>query len=161
GYTQTAKGELVLRDRPLRVHGAARLAGGLDLAALTSDGRPGARVTVIDHRGKGRTAGTFTGLPEGAEVRPAEHTYRISYRGGDGNDVVLTRVKAHRAPSAVSTAGAGAVETRTRTLSASADSGLGWWPYALALGGLCGLLVPVARRRGKDRRRGGRHAAAG
>lgn len=161
GYTQTAKGELVLRDRPLRVHGAARLAGGLDLAALTSDGRPGARVTVIDHRGKGRTAGTFTGLLEGAEVRPAEHTYRISYRGGDGNDVVLTRVKAHRAPSAVSTAGAGAVETRTRTLSASADSGLGWWPYALALGGLCGLLVPVARRRGKDRRRGGRHAAAG
>lgn len=162
GYTQDAKGELVLREKPLRVHGVARLAGGLDLAALTSDGRPGAKVTVIDHRGKDRTTGTFTGLPEGTEVKPADHTYRISYRGGDGNDVVLTRVKADRAPSVEATSGGGAAEPGTRTLSTSADTGLGWWPYALALGGLCGLLVPVARRRGNNRRKGGgRHAAAG
>jgi autotransporter-associated beta strand protein len=165
GYTQTKKGQLVLREEPLKVTGAVRLAGGLDFAAAAVGGGPGERVTVIDHRGKGRNTGTFTGLGEGTEVKLADHTYRITYRGGDGNDVVLTRAKANRSPTvkdaADSGAGSGALETRTRNAGASADSGLGWWPYALALGGLSALLVPVTRRRRNNRRGGGRHAATG
>ncbi|WP_063753212.1 autotransporter-associated beta strand repeat-containing protein, partial [Streptomyces resistomycificus] len=86
-YTQRAKGELVLRKRPLKVTGSVRLAGGLDLSAAGSS--PARKITVLDHRGRAKTSGSFTGLEEGAKVRLAETTYRISYRGGDGNDVVL------------------------------------------------------------------------
>ena len=165
GYTQTGKGELVLRDQPLKVSGAVKLAGGLDFAALADVGGPGERITVIDHRGKGGNTGTFTGLREGAEVKLADSTYRITYKGGDGNDVVLTTAKASPSPAVKAAAGTGsgsdtdARETRTQNASASADSDLGWWPYALALGGLFGLLVPVTRRRRNNRRGGGRHAA--
>src|SRR5205085_3037860 len=35
---------------------------------------------------------TFTGMPEGATVAAGPFTFRISYKGGDGNDVVLTPV---------------------------------------------------------------------
>nr|WP_086787124.1 autotransporter [Streptomyces caniscabiei] len=165
GYTQTAKGQLVLRERPLKVSGAVRLAGGLDFAALADVGGPGETITVIDHRGKGATTGRFTGLREGARVKLADTTYRIGYKGGDGNDVVLTRAKGGPSPSVKAAAGPAsgpdAQDPRTQNASASADSGLGWWPYALALGGLTGLLVPVTRRRRNRRRGGGRHAATG
>lgn len=165
GYTQTGKGELVLRERPLKVHGTVRLAGGLDFAALAAVGGPGESVTVLDHRGKGGNTGTFTGLREGAKVKLADNTYRISYRGGDGNDVVLTETKAGPSPTVKTAAGSdsgpGAQDPRTQNAAASADSGLGWWPYALALGLLSGLLVPISRRRRNNRRRGGRHAATG
>lgn len=163
GYTQAEKGDLVLRERPLKVNGAVRLAGGLDFAAPAAVGGPGERITVIDHRGKGGNTGTFTGLREGAKVKLADNTYRISYKGGDGNDVVLTEAKASPSPAVKAAAGAGSGTqvTRTQNASASADGGLGWWPYALALGGLSGLLVPVTRRRRNSRGRGGRHAATG
>ncbi|MPY43128.1 autotransporter [Streptomyces phyllanthi] len=158
-YTQSAKGELVLGAKPLKVSGKVRLAGGLDLAAAGSE--PPRKVTVLDHKGGAKTTGTFTGLREKAKVKLAGTTYRISYRGGDGNDVVLTAVTASASPkagarTAASSSGAGADDTRNA--SASADSGLGWWPYALAVGLLSGLAVPMARR-GRGRRRGGRHAA--
>ncbi len=164
GYTQTEQGELVLREKPLKVKGAVRLAGGLDFAALGAVGGPGEKITVINRTGKGRNVGTFTGLREGAEVKLADSTYRIRYNGGDGNDVVLTQVKGSPSPAvkaADAGSGPGARDPRTQNASASADGVLGWWPYALALGGLTGLLVPVARRRGNNRRRGGRHAATG
>ncbi|WP_169786266.1 hypothetical protein [Streptomyces yerevanensis] len=35
------------------------------------------------------TSGTFKGLKEGAKLKVGKTEYRISYRGGDGNDVVL------------------------------------------------------------------------
>ncbi len=169
GYTQTAKGELVLRDKPLKVTGAGsdttvRLAGDLDLAAAAR--RPAKKITVLDHRGRGRTTGTFSGLREGAELRLGETTYRISYRGGDGNDVVLTATAGPPSPSAHTPS----AHTRSDTApdgtapqnptASSTSSGLGWWPYVLATGLLIGLAVP-ATRRGRGRRRGGRHAAEG
>ena len=39
-------------------------------------------------------SGTFAGLAEGATFTQAGFRYSISYRGGDGNDVVLTAVSA-------------------------------------------------------------------
>ncbi|MGQ4384925.1 autotransporter [Streptomyces sp. SAS_270] len=159
-YTQTAKGELVLGDRPLKVSGAVRLAGGLDLSA--AGGAPARTVTVLDHTGDARTTGTFTGLREGAKVKLADTTYRITYRGGDGNDVVLTAATA-ASPSATTRAKAapGTSEVDTRAAGASAAAqGFGWWPYALGIGLLVGLLIPATRRtRGGGRRRGGRHAS--
>lgn len=158
-YTQSTKGKLILRDEPLKVTDAVRLAGDLDLSAAGTD--PAAEITVVDHTGRSKNTGTFTGLREGAELKLADTTYRISYRGGDGNDVVLTASTA--SPSATAPGGktsAGAVRADTRSAGAAEDTRFGWWPYALGLGLLGGLLVPAARRtRRGGRRGGGRHAA--
>lgn len=160
-YTQSAKGELVLRDGPLKVTGAVRLAGDLDLAAAATSTKHAGKITVLDHQGRAKTSGTFTGLKEGRKLQLDDTTYRISYRGGDGNDVVLTAVTAAPSP------GSDTPRTATDTLASpgprtasAASSGLGWWPYVLAAGLLVGLAVPATRfGRGRGRRRGGRHAA--
>lgn len=159
-YTQHAKGELVLGERPLKVGGAVRLAGDLDLSAAGT--KPARKITVLDHAGKSKTTGTFKGLAEGARLKLADTTYRISYRGGDGNDVTLTATTASHSPAAApdpSTSGtAAAADPRT---SNTASSGLGWWPYVLAVGLLIGLVIPAVRRGRSGRRRGGRHSAHG
>jgi hypothetical protein len=60
-------------------------------AGTTTGGGP---LTIVDNTGDPAVAGTFRGLPEGATVSartavgPAAR-FRIGYRGGDGNDVVL------------------------------------------------------------------------
>ncbi|PAZ17097.1 autotransporter [Streptomyces sp. SA15] len=160
GYTQKAKGELVLRDKPLKVTGPVRLAGDLDLSAAATD--PARKITVLDHAGGSKTTGTFRGLKEGAKLKLDDTTYRISYRGGDGNDVVLSAAAASdAAPSARPSAAAGGVPAADPRNASAASNGLGWWPYVLAVGLLIGLVVPVARRTRRGRRRGGRHAAQG
>ncbi|MFF7865249.1 autotransporter-associated beta strand repeat-containing protein [Streptomyces qaidamensis] len=150
-YTQSPKGTLVLRDKPLTVTGRARLAGHLDVPAAPHAAR---EITVLDHRGGTRTSGTFTGLREGALLERADTDYRISYRGGDGNDVVLTAVTS---PSRPVTAPSAPAPANPRSTGASEAVGFGWWPYALAAGLTISLAVPVAAR-GRNGRRGGRHA---
>ncbi len=48
--------------------------------------------TIIDNDGADAVSGTFTRLPEGAMLPIGRFTFQISYRGGSGNDVVLTLV---------------------------------------------------------------------
>ncbi|MEV0634417.1 autotransporter [Streptomyces sp. NPDC050619] len=159
-YRQSAKGELVLRDRPLKVTGAVWLAGDLDLSAAGSD--PARRITVLDHAGRSKVSGAFAGLKEGAKLKLADTTYRISYRGGDGNDVVLSTVAASHTPaSAPPSAAPGEAPAADPRTASTASNGLGWWPYVLAVGLLIGLLVPAARRTRRGRRRSGRHAGRG
>lgn len=160
GYTQGAKGELVLRDKPLKVAGRVSLAGDLDLSAAGT--HPARTITVLDHTGQARTTGAFTGLREGGELKLADTTYRISYRGGDGNDVVLTADTASPSATTRAKSSPGTTITEARTANTTGSRGFGWWPYALGLGLLGGLLVPATRRtRGGGRRKGGRHAAQG
>src|ERR1043165_9532666 len=45
--------------------------------------------TVIQNDGADAVSGTFAGLPEGAVINGSNFTGRISYHGGDGNDVTL------------------------------------------------------------------------
>lgn len=74
----------------LAVTGAVLLEGGT-LAPSSDPGIPrGRSFTIIDHRGHGPVQGTFASLPEGASLTAGTKTFRITYRGGDGNDVVLT-----------------------------------------------------------------------
>ncbi|MET9830264.1 autotransporter [Streptomyces sp. NPDC006385] len=171
-YTQSAEGELVLREGPLTVTGTVRLAGDLDLASVATATEPAAeKITVLEHKGRSRTTGTFTGLEEGERLQLNDTTYRISYRGGDGNDVVLTAVTPSPSPAADSPRTAAGTLTSPGTPTASnASSGLGWWPYVLAAGLLVGLAAPatrLGRGRGRGRgpgrggRPGGRHAARG
>ncbi|MDG4861381.1 autotransporter, partial [Streptomyces sp. T-3] len=116
-YTQTTRGELAVGERPLRVGGTVRLDGSLDLpAAATRKGAPKS-ITVVNHTGRAKTTGTFTGLKEGAKLKRGDTTYRISYRGGDGNDVVLTTDPASPATGSGATSG-GAASERGRTATA-------------------------------------------
>lgn len=50
----------------------------------------GAVLTIIDNDGPNPVTGTFAGLPEGASASAEGQPFRISYAGGDGNDVTLT-----------------------------------------------------------------------
>jgi autotransporter-associated beta strand protein len=47
---------------------------------------------IVSNDGTGQVVGTFSGLAEGAKLKVGGMTFQISYVGGDGNDVVLTRV---------------------------------------------------------------------
>ncbi|MDF2267655.1 autotransporter [Streptomyces coacervatus] len=161
-YTQSGKGEQVLGDSPLKVTGSSvRLAGDLDLSAAGT--KPARKITVLDHAGQSKTIGTFKGLKEGARLKLADTMYRISYRGGDGNDVTLTATTSSHSTAAAhpDTAASGAKAAADPRTASTASSGLGWWPYVLAMGLLIGLVIPAVKRGRKGGRRGGRHAAQG
>ena len=51
----------------------------------------GGQVFPLLNDGADATNGTFAGLPEGTFIPASTNGWRISYHGGDGNDVVLTR----------------------------------------------------------------------
>jgi hypothetical protein len=168
-YTQGAGGRLTVKDRALKVGGALRLGGKLVIESASASATPSASsapsktVTVIDHTGKSKTTGTFKGLKEDAKLKLGKTEYRISYRGGDGNDVVLTSGKT---PSSSATTRAKAQPSgnapksaTTQNASDSSSIPLAWW-VAAVLGMLAALMVPVSRRRRtRTGRRGGRHAA--
>lgn len=68
------------------------LAGTLDLIAMPGLAA-GDSYLIIDNSGSSNAVvGTFAGLPEGAEFYEDEQWWRISYTGGTGNDVVLSRI---------------------------------------------------------------------
>jgi autotransporter-associated beta strand protein len=49
---------------------------------------------IVDNDGTDPVNGNFAGLDEGATVSVGSHSFRISYVGGDGNDIVLSRIGA-------------------------------------------------------------------
>jgi len=94
-YAQTSTGALTLvadapGDHPgLTVAGTVTLAGRLGVA---DDALPQGTTTftVVDNAGSAPVSGTFDSLPEGTPLTIGGIEVRISYTGGDGNDVVLT-----------------------------------------------------------------------
>jgi Dockerin type I domain len=60
----------------------------------------GNQFVIIDNDGTDAVSGTFAGLSEGATVTANGLSFTISYLGGTGNDIVLTRIATP--PSAVS-----------------------------------------------------------
>ena len=74
-----------------KVTGTVSLGGG-NLHVTIVSGAPtvGQTFTIIDNDGTDPVNGTFAGLPEAATLNVGVYTFRISYHGGDGNDVVLT-----------------------------------------------------------------------
>jgi hypothetical protein len=79
----------------------------IDGVKLTIGSSLDAELTLIEIDGDTTTAtGTFEGLAEGANLSIGSSTYSISYVGGDGNDIVLTRT---------STSGSGGGGTPTPT----------------------------------------------
>jgi fibronectin-binding autotransporter adhesin len=51
---------------------------------------PSDSYTIINNAGSSPVAGTFNGLPQGASLLVGGKTFYINYKGGDGNDVVIT-----------------------------------------------------------------------
>jgi hypothetical protein len=100
-FTQTSAGTLTVQlggtaSKPkvgtitTTASGTVSLGGTLN---VTGTGKPavGSKLTLVNNEGSGTASGLFAGLPEGATFTVNGMTFRISYQGGDGNDVVLTR----------------------------------------------------------------------
>ncbi|HEX7140791.1 MAG TPA: Ig-like domain-containing protein [Vicinamibacterales bacterium] len=80
-------------------HGTVTIGGELQVYYHQGTPVPGQRFIIIQNEGKDPINGTFTGLPEGSIVQahqyfysPISYPYRITYVGGDGNDVELIPV---------------------------------------------------------------------
>ncbi|QEL16832.1 Ig-like domain repeat protein [Limnoglobus roseus] len=68
--------------------------GGASLQAILGiyTPSPGDTLRIIDNAGLSAVSNTFGGLPEGSTLTLLGYTFRISYVGGDGNDVTLTNI---------------------------------------------------------------------
>jgi autotransporter-associated beta strand protein len=76
----------------LKVTGTVDVTNGTLSTALYNGFVPsvGHAYTIIDNDSNDAVTGTFNGLAEGASFTAQGVTYRVTYVGGDGNDVVLT-----------------------------------------------------------------------
>lgn len=75
----------------LNVTGKVNLAGATLNVNLAFTPAIGTAFTLIQHDGTDTVIGTFAGLAQGATFVLNGMTFQISYVGGTGNDVVLTR----------------------------------------------------------------------
>jgi autotransporter-associated beta strand protein len=66
---------------------------GLSLnASLNYNSASNDTFTIVNNDGSDAVTGTFTGLPEGKKLYVGKELFQISYAGGSGNDVVLSRL---------------------------------------------------------------------
>ncbi len=79
---------------------------------------------LVNNTGTQPITGTFDGLPEGSILTVGKYTFKVSYVGGDGNDLVLTNVREPSGPqvaqpfnleagSVVAGVGSGTLEIRS------------------------------------------------
>ncbi len=88
----TTPGTAANNHDQINVAGTVTIGGNITLAASTVNGyRPagGDTIIIINNDGTEAVTGTFNGLTEGAIIAASGIDMRISYVGGDGNDVVL------------------------------------------------------------------------
>lgn len=76
------------------VTGTVNLSGGSLDPELLNGFQPsvGQAFKIIDNQGGSAVNGTYNGLPEGAVFAVGSTKFQITYKGGDGNDVLLTVV---------------------------------------------------------------------
>ncbi|HEV7570900.1 MAG TPA: Ig-like domain repeat protein [Thermoanaerobaculia bacterium] len=74
----------------VQVTGTVTVGGALTLDILSGALAVGQSFTLIDNDGADPVSGTFTGMPERTTFSLGGQVTRISYQGGDGNDVVLS-----------------------------------------------------------------------
>jgi len=76
----------------LNTRGTVSLAGVALNASLNYASAVGDQFTIINNDGSDAVIGTFTGLPQGKKLYVGKELFQISYTGGSGNDVVLSRL---------------------------------------------------------------------
>ncbi|HEX3582896.1 MAG TPA: Ig-like domain-containing protein [Thermoanaerobaculia bacterium] len=106
----------------VRVTGTVSLNGALNVSLGSLVPVFGQSFVIIDNDGTDAINGTFTNLPEGAAVHAGNLLFRISYLGGDGNDIELT--VAEQPAITVSHAKLSTVIGETATFTASFAAGL-------------------------------------
>ena len=75
------------------VGGTLTINGGTLAVTNTAPISTGSVITIAQVNGTSAVVGTFAGLPQGAMFSTASgQWFRISYTGGDGNDVTLTAI---------------------------------------------------------------------
>lgn len=133
----------------LNVNGPLSLSGALTVkppGAVTA----GERFTLIHTTGPG-AVGVFTGLDEGATLTAGGATFRITYHGGAGHDIVLTAMTS-------TSAGAGARDGGPASMHDAAGTGSGSGIFsglrlvALAVMAIVALLAGLAALRARGRR---------
>jgi hypothetical protein len=102
----------------------------------------GEQFTLIHSTGSA-AVGTFTGLAEGASFAAGGATFRITYHGGSGHDVVLTALDSVSTTAATSgDAPAGGSANKSGAAGPAAGSALGLFGLlGLAAAGLAALGV--------------------
>jgi fibronectin-binding autotransporter adhesin len=107
-FTATSTFEVELADSTvcseydqLKVSGTVDLSGATLQTILLNDFKPtkGTVFTIIDNDGTDAVTGIFKDLAEGASVSVGGTVFAISYKGGDGNDVVLKTENVPGAPN--------------------------------------------------------------
>jgi autotransporter-associated beta strand protein len=78
----------------LKVNGTVTLGGELRTLLHPTVSTLNKELTLIDNDGTDPIVGMFSDQSEGTVLRIDEASYRISYMGGDGNDVTLTKQEA-------------------------------------------------------------------
>jgi hypothetical protein len=107
----------------MQVTGTVDVTGGTLNTTLYNNYKPkaGEKYTIIDNDSNDAVTGTFSGLAEGATFNLSGNVFKISYVGGDGNDVVLSVVSVPKTPDT----GIGLISNGSRlTLAISLLSGL-------------------------------------
>jgi len=79
--------------------GTLTLGGNLVVNATGAPFPAWKQYLIIDNDGTDAIVGTFNGLPEGAVIISGGQVFSVSYRGGSGNDLVLTAVPASAIPT--------------------------------------------------------------
>jgi Big-like domain-containing protein len=73
----------------VQVTGPVSLSGALKVSLPGTTPAFGQAFVILDNDGTDPINGTFTNLPEGSAVHSGNYVFRLSYTGGDGNDVEL------------------------------------------------------------------------
>jgi autotransporter-associated beta strand protein len=76
----------------VNVSGSVNLSGMSLNASLGYTSSTNDTFTIINNDGTDAVTGTFSGLPQGKKLYIGQQLFQISYTGGSGNDVVLSRL---------------------------------------------------------------------
>jgi autotransporter-associated beta strand protein len=76
----------------LRVNGTVILTNSTLSATLSFAPTVGTTFILVDNDGNDPVIGNFSGLAEGAVINLAGQRFQLSYVGGSGNDITLTRI---------------------------------------------------------------------
>ena len=135
----TVDGTFAGQHDRLNVLGTVDISGAtLDYSGAVTAAITYRTVTLIDNDGTSDSVtGEFAGLAEGATVTFNDAVFTLSYRGGDGNDVVLIPVS----PAPLPPPAPGTPNTNTIAYTWTGAAGDGRWSTA---GNWSGGVAPVA-----------------
>lgn len=95
----SANGRLSVRVQTAVLADQFAVVGGVNVTGATLavdssafDPAAGTTYAILNNDGGDAIVGTFAGLPEGTVLTANARNFRISYAGGTGNDITLTRV---------------------------------------------------------------------